>query len=58
MLLIFTGKSKISDFRFSKTSLEVLFKTSAKYIASIASKTTCEEYALVEATAISGPACV
>ena len=57
-MLIFTGKSSISDFKFSKTFSGVLFNTSAKYIARIASNTTWEEYALVEATAISGPACV
>ena len=56
--LIFLGKSKISDFKFSNMFESVFSKISAKYIPNIANKTTCEVYAFVEATAISGPACV
>ena len=37
---------------------DVLSNISAKYIAKIFNNTTCEVYAFVEATAISGPACV
>ena len=48
------GKSKISAFNFSIPSYDP--KTSAKYIAKITINTTCEVYAFVEATAISGPA--
>ena len=48
------GKSKISDFNSSISSY--VPNTSAKYIAKITISTTCEVYAFVEATAISGPA--
>lgn len=48
----------MSDFKCSITSLSALSKISAKCIAKIAINTTCDVYAFVEATAISGPACV
>ena len=55
---IFEGKSKISDFKASISDSSHLPSISAKYIASIAIKTTWAVYAFVDATAISGPACV
>ena len=54
---IFLGNSKISFFKSAK-SFESWPNVSAKYIDNTANKTTCEVYALVDATAISGPAWV
>ena len=53
---ILLGKSNKSLSRLDKTFSVELSKTSAKYIASNVSNVICDVYALVEATAISGPA--
>ena len=55
---IFAGNSNISFLNDSITELSTFSNTSAKYSASIFNKITCEVYAFVDATAISGPACV
>ena len=65
---IFLGRSKISCFKSSSlivlpsaliTISEFPFpNNSAKCIAKTANNTTCDVYAFVDATAISGPACV
>ena len=55
---ILLGIISNSFFNSSKTQVSALSSTSAKYIANKDISVIWDVYALVDATAISGPACV
>lgn len=57
-MLTLDGSSRISFFKFWRISVSFFSKVSAKWIASSESTVIWEVYALVDATAISGPAWV